>query len=264
MPGFDREMTFLEHLEELRWHVIRSVVVLVVCTVAAFVYHRELIEFVVLAPLSGSFPFNRWVCSLNQDFCFQTLPVTYQAISPTEQFSKALLVSLVAGFVVAFPYIVWEFWRFIKPGLHVSEAQGVRGFVFWVSLLFLTGVGFAYFVITPVTFNFLANFSISDQIKNEWRIGDVLGLITQFSLAGGLLFQLPMLAYWLARVGVVSSRFMRQYRRHAFVFSVIVAGIATPSPDVLSQLLLGIPIIGLYEISIWVARRAEKYRQPQA
>jgi sec-independent protein translocase protein TatC len=254
-------MSFIGHLEELRWHLIRMFLVVAVLMVGMFFFLRDLMDYVVLGPMRTDFPTNRLACQLDADLCAAGKyigPIQFQATSPTEQFSKAIQIGLVGGLVVAFPYVVWELWRFIRPGLSRKEIRTTRGAVGVVSFLFFLGVAFTYFVILPFTFRFLANFTVMDEVQNIWRIGDVVSLITLFCLAGGLLFQMPVVAWVLSRLGILHPRLMRRYRRHALVVIVIVAGILTPSPDALSQLLLALPIIVLYEVSILIVGRNQK------
>lgn len=255
--GFNQEMSFLDHLEALRWHIIRSILAMVVGMVVAFVYVSWLINEVVLWPLSADFPTLRWVCGLDAGLCPEKAKVTLQATEPSEQFTRALLVAIVSGFIAAFPYIFWEVWRFIRPGLMVAEIRKTRGVIAIVSLLFFMGVFFGYFVVTPFTLSFFSSFSLSPQVENIWRIGTVISLVVQICLAAGILFQMPVVAYFLARVGILHAAAMRRVRKHAIVGSLIVGGILTPSPDLLSQLLLAIPLLALYEVSILIVNGVE-------
>lgn len=361
----EEEMTFLEHLEELRWHIMRSLAAIVAVGVLIFIYRVEVIEGVLLAPLDGNFPMHKFICWFKQDVlgdltatCLDKINVDIQIISPYEGFLKALTIAFVGGFVVAFPYVLWEVWRFIKPGLHPHERSGLRGNVAIMSLLFFMGVSFGYFVITPFSVQFLANFKLTSGveevqapppsevpsevprevledgtitfngrrdstgnveldgrfrfpgqdslgsirlrgkmpvegeielegtirmaavpekapepgdpgavvmkdgtvIENNWRIGNVIGLITQIVLAGGILFELPIMVYYLTKIGVLSPEFMRTYRRHAIVVLLIISAIITP-PDPLSQILLFVPLMVLYEVSLQICKRVYKREQ---
>lgn len=259
-----RQMSFLGHLEELRWHIIRIVLALIVFMVASFFFLEELMTRVILGPLRSDFPTNRLICDIDPSQCTKGMyigPVTFQATSPTEQFSKAILVGLVAGLVAAFPYVVWELWRFIAPGLSKKERGMTRGAVGAISFLFFSGVLFTYFIILPFTFRFLANFQLMPGVENNWRAGDVVSLVSTFCLAGGLVFQMPVVAYILTRIGLLGPRMMRKYRKHALVVIVIVAGVLTPSPDAMSQLLLAAPIVVLYEVSIFISAGVKRKSQ---
>ncbi len=260
-PRDEKSMSFLDHLEELRWHVVRMVVVLTVAMGVMFANLHWLVQEVVLGPLSKNFPTNQLLCRISPGLCPEKgIQVTLQATDPAEQFTRAILIAVVAGFIVAFPYVVWELWRFVKPGLHQQELKKTRGVVAIVSALFLLGVLFGYYVICPFTLNFFATFQLAPQVQNIWRIGEVIGLIVQISLAGGILFEMPVAAFVLSKLGILKPGVMRNYRKHAVVVVLIVAGILTPSPDVLSQVLLAVPMFMLYEVSILISARVEKAR----
>lgn len=379
----EEEMSFLEHLEELRWHIMRSLVAIALVGVFIFIYRYEVIGDVLLAPLDGDFPMHRFICWFKQNVlmqenvaCLDAINVDLQFISPYEAFLKALTVAFVGGFIVAFPYVLWEVWRFIKPGLHEHERKSLRGNVSVMSMLFFMGVSFGYFIITPFSVQFLANFKLTSGndntvvvkqidaspteetpqeisqpfntfelngfkqpdgtisiegtivsgttkqavgqlnfegiipdsgqvqlngtfhldlealqnsqlsektqaqtlpqeietiepeentgpvIENNWRLGNVIGLIIQIALAGGILFELPIMVYYLTKMGLLSPDFMKKYRRHAIVVILILAAIITP-PDPLSQLLLFFPLFILYEISLKICKRIYKQREAE-
>jgi sec-independent protein translocase protein TatC len=263
-PAEQKQMSFLGHLEELRWHIVRVVVVLVLSMIVAFTQMRWLVEWVILGPLQKDFFTTRFFCSLGPALCpTNSLTLTLQSTDPTEQFTKAILIAFVSAVVVTFPYLAWEVWRFVKPGLYTKEIKNTRGVVAIVSSLFLLGVFFGYAIISPFTVNFLAGFQLSPNVQNIWRIGEVIALIVQLSLAGGILFELPVVVWVLSKLGIVTPKILRRYRRHAIVANLILAGILTPSPDVVSQLLLGIPMIVLYEASILISARVERKRLAQ-
>jgi sec-independent protein translocase protein TatC len=259
--GFDVKMSFLDHLEALRWHIVRSLLVVTAGAVASLVYIREIVRYVILGPLREDFPTHRLICRLNEDFCGTTLQAALQATSPAEQFTKAIVIAVTTGFVVGFPYVVWELWRFVKPGLYEDEIKRTRGLVGLVSGLFLVGAAFAYFVVLPFTLRFFSEFSLTDEVRNIWRIGDVVSLVVQFVLAGGVLFELPALSLLFSRLGFLTPGLLKRFRKHAVVACLILAGILTPSPDVISQLLLAVPMLGLYEVSIAVSASVERRRK---
>lgn len=256
-------MTFLEHLEELRWHLIRALLGVIVMMVAVFSFIERIIDQVVLAPLTPGFFTNRMLCKFNEVMCFDSLGVTFQAIAPMEQFSRAIMFSFFGGFIAAFPYVVWEVWRFIKPGLEAKETFVTRWAVAVISFLFLTGVLFSYYMILPISFRFFAQFKLAENVQNIWRIGDVIGMSVKFCFAGGLMFQLPVLAYVLSEAGILTPKLMRAYRKHALIFILVLAGLLTP-PDVISQLLLGGPLFLLYQLSIYVSARAQRRKARKA
>lgn len=259
-------MSFLEHLEELRWHLLRSAIAVLAGMIGVFTFLDEFVGYILLGPLRPDFPTAQLLCRINPDLCPTDMNdlMQLQALSPTEQFSKAIYVGIVGGIIIAFPYIFWEVWRFIRPGLKVRERGTTVGIVITVSLLFFAGVAFAYFILAPFMLGFLAHFQITTlfPVVNEWRIGDVIALITQVCLAGGILFEMPVLAYIFSKLGFLGPKVMRKYRKHAVVFIMVGAGILTPSPDIMSQLLLAVPMYILYEVSILISaivtRKARK------
>ncbi|GAB4414604.1 MAG: twin-arginine translocase subunit TatC [Bacteroidia bacterium] len=253
-------MSFLEHLEELRWHLMRALVAIVVVAIAVFVEIKWVFDSIIVAPTRYDFPLYRLFCKFQGILCEGSIPVRMQAIKPYEQFVNAMVISAILGLIVAFPYVLWEIWRFIKPGLRDTERKAVRGNVFVMSMLFFMGVLFSYYVVLPLTFQFLATWSISDQIENDWRFGDVVGMVTQVVLAGGILFEMPVLAYYLSKMGLLTPAFMKTYRRHAVVVLLILAAILTP-PDPGSQILIFIPLMLLYEVSIMISSRVAKRRE---
>jgi len=257
-PGFEKQMSFLQHAEALRWHVMRMFIAVAIGMLGMFIFVQELVEYVILGPMDANFPTHKLLCQINPSMCMQGVQVKLQATNPSEQFTKAILIAIAGGIVIAFPYIIWELWRFVKPGLYIKEIQATKGLIAVVSILFFTGVAFGYFIVTPFTLSFFSTFSLGSQIENIWRIGDVISLVVQITLITGLLFQLPVLAYFLGRLGMISAAFLRKFRKWSVVAILVIAGILTPSPDMMSQVLLAAPMYLLYEISILVVARYEK------
>ncbi len=263
------EMSFIEHLEELRWHVIRAVGSILIFTILAFIYIEEIYHEIILAPSQPTFWTYRMLCKLAaftgaEGLCIDKLDFELQSIGLSDQFSMALLSAVIIGLLFAFPYAFWEVWRFIKPGLKASERKAARGAVFYVTFLFLSGVLFGYYIVAPLAINFLANFKLDPTIQNQFSVTSYIGLIAMLTLACGLTFQLPVAAFVLSRIGFLNPRFMREYRRHAFVVILILAAVITPSPDVLSQVLVALPLTLLYEISIWVSGWVERNKKKDA
>ncbi|TXI69700.1 MAG: twin-arginine translocase subunit TatC [Cyclobacteriaceae bacterium] len=263
----EKEMAFLDHLEELRWHVVRSVAAIVIMMILAFIFTGFIFDEIIFAPSQPDFITFQWLCRLGEvtgvdGLCVTQIPMKLQSRFLMGQFTMQLTSSFVIGLCVAFPYVVWELWRFISPGLYIREKKGSRGAVFYVSFLFLLGIAFGYFILSPMTIAFLANYTISDKIANEFDITSYVSTITALVLGSGLLFQLPVVMFFLTKVGIVTPKFLRQYRKHAVVIILITGAIITPSPDPLSQSLISIPLYVLYEISIWISamelRRKEK------
>ncbi|TFH27420.1 MAG: twin-arginine translocase subunit TatC, partial [Bacteroidia bacterium] len=255
----EREMSFLEHLEVMRWHLLRSIVAIIILALVAFVFKDIVFDKIILAPKEPPFPTNRWLCQLGeilnlQRICINQHPFTLQTVKMAEQFSMHIMVSLIAGVVVAFPYIFWEFWRFIVPALYEKEKRTASGAVFYTSLLFILGVMFGYYIIAPLSVNFLGNYKVSESVISAPTLRSYVGTITSVVLASGIVFQLPILVYFLSKVGLVTPDFLKRYRRHSLVLIVTLSAIITP-PDVFSQVLVALPLMVLYEIGIVISRR---------
>lgn len=256
------EMTFLGHLEELRGHLIRGAIAIVAFAALAFVNKDFLFSRIILAPKETYFFTNRLFCSLAEKWslpalCINTKPVELINIDLAGQFTTHVVVSLIVGFIAASPYIIWEIWRFIKPGLTDKERANSRGAVLVISGLFLTGVLFAYFLIAPLAINFLGNYQVSALVENQIALRSFISTISMLVLASGLVFELPVFVYFLSRVGVLTPSIMKKQRRLAIVIIFVVSAIITP-PDVFSQILIAIPLIILYEISIGISARIER------
>ena len=256
------DQTFLGHLEDFRKHLVRMSLVLVVGAIVCFYFNHEIFQNVILAPTHTDFPPYQWLCSLAKylnkpDLCMSEVPVRFQSNKLSTQFMMSITSSLVFAFIFSFPYIVWELWRFIKPGLTPKEIKMSSGIIFWVSLLFFLGVLFGYFIITPYTVNFFANYQISPQFENIFKIDDYTSTVLSITLGTGLVFELPVFVYFFSKIGIVNPRFLREYRRYAIVAVLVLSAIITP-PDMVSQVIVAIPIMILYEISIGISARIEK------
>jgi sec-independent protein translocase protein TatC len=254
------ELTFFEHIEVLRWHIIRALVSVVVVSVIVFISKKIVFQYIILGPTSPDFPTYKFFCRLSPDFCFY--PTNLQIITRDiqEQFMSHIKVSLWLGFIVSFPYIFYEFWKFIKPGLYKNEIKAARGMVFICSFLFLSGVSFGYFLVAPVAITFLSAYSVSPEVANTTTLAALVNSMTMFTIPTGLIFEMPVVMYFLAKIGIVSSAFLAQYRKHAIVIITIVAAVITPSPDVFTMLMVGIPLYALYELSIVVTKRIDRER----
>jgi sec-independent protein translocase protein TatC len=265
-PIEEKEMSFLDHLEELRWHLIRSLIAVIVFTIVAFVSARWVFENVVFAPARPDFPTFKALCKLGdalgyEGLCITDIPFKVQSRNMTGQFTMHIMASFIIGLMIAFPYVCWEIWRFVKPGLQIKERKYSRGAVAAVSVLFFSGVMFGFYVIAPWMVYFLANYSISDMVVNEFDITSYVSTVVLLVFGSGLLFQLPVVIYFLTKVGIVTPEFLRKYRKHSIIVILIVAAIVTP-PDTMSQMIISIPLYLLFEISILisagVARRQRK------
>jgi sec-independent protein translocase protein TatC len=257
------EMSFLDHLEALRWHILRSLAAVILLMIVAFFSKKILFHDIILAPSRTDFWTYRMMCRLSvwleQPFlCVEKLQFIIQSRTLTGQFTTHIGVSFAAGLIVGFPYVFWEIWRFVKPGLYPKERRMTRGAVFFVSLLFFLGISFGYWILAPLSINFLANYQIDVSIQNEVDLLSYIETLMMMVLACGLMFQLPMVILVLAKGGLVTAAFLKTYRRHAVLVIVVISAILTPSPDMFSQIIVALPIYLLYEMSIVLAARVER------
>lgn len=258
------EMSFIDHLEELRWHLIRSVIAILVCAIVVFIYSDFIVDTVLFGPTRGDFISSQWLCKLGRSLglgnaiCFTEVKAEFLETTMTGQFIASFTVAFIGGFIVAFPYVFWEFWRFVRPALSDKEKRNTRGVIFWVSFLFFLGVAFGYFILTPFMVNFYFNYKLSSQIKIMPTFSDYLENLIYTTVGIGVLFQMPLLVMVLAKIGLVTGKFLRKYRKHAFVIIIIAAAIITPSTDPFSLTIVTIPLYLLFEASIIVASRVNK------
>lgn len=264
-PPEEKQMSFLDHLEELRWHIIRSMAAIMVFGVAAFAAKEFVWGVLILGPTKVDFWTFRQFCKIgnlvgSDAFCLTEMPFIIQSRKMTGQFTMHIYSSAVIGLIASFPYVFFEIWRFISPGLYEQERKLSRGAVFFVSMLFLIGVLFGYYVVTPISVNFLGNYQVDPSILNEFDITSYVGILITLVLACGLLFQLPIVVYFLSKAGIITPSALITYRRHAIVVILIISALVTP-PDPVTQLLVTFPLILLYQASIliskWVLRRKE-------
>ena len=262
------EMSFIDHLEVLRKHLFRSVLFIVLGMIVAGIYNDFIVDKIVLGPIHEDFVTFKKICEwgrqigLGDKMCIGKIGVTMQNVDTTGQVSLFFTSMFVTGFILAFPFVFREFWRFVKPALTKNELKKTRGVIFWVSFLFFTGVLFGYFILMPFSMNFLATFTMSDSIQNIWTIKSYINTMMPLVLGSGLAFQMPLVMFFLAKIGIVSGSFLRKNRRYAIVVILIVAAIITP-PDVISQIVVTLPLWLLYEISIVLASRVEKEKARQ-
>jgi len=265
-----QEMSFIDHLEALRGHLFRSVIAIAGGAIIAGIFNTFLIKNILLGPMQGSFPTYGVLCRLSHSLgmgdslCMNGLDIKMQSTEVGSQFSMWFTVIFVAGIIIAFPYIFYEFWRFIKPALTKKELDKTRGVIFWVSVLFFTGVFFGYFVIAPYTINFFSSFQLDESIENRWTIGSYVDTLIPLVLGSGLAFQLPLVIFFLAKVGIVTATYLKSIRKYAIVVILIIAAVITPGPDLVSQISVALPLMLLYEISIILSKRVEKERAAEA
>lgn len=252
------EMSFLDHLEELRWHLIRSVLAVMLIGTVAFIFKKFIFDVIIFGPKSPDFITYTFFCDLSQKlgldetFCTREMGFIIQNRTMAGQFSAHIWTSIWAGVVVGFPYLVYEIWKFISPGLYENERKNARGFIFITSLLFFLGVLFGYYIITPLSINFLGNYNISSEVTNQIDISSYIAILRSSVLASGLIFELPIIIYFFTRIGLVTPKFLRTYRKHSIVVVLILSAVITP-PDIASQIVVSIPILILYEISIFIS-----------
>jgi sec-independent protein translocase protein TatC len=251
-----KEMTFLDHLEELRWRLVRSSAAIVVLAVGIWIFKSWIMENLFLTMRKADFFTFKFLCS-TIGVCVEDVQVTMQSTEVIGQFSYALMMSIVGGIILAFPYIFWELWGFVRPGLKQNELHAVKGTVFYVSILFFIGVLFGYFIVAPLSVQFFGSFQLTDEIQNNFTVSSYMSTVISTIFFSGLIFLLPVVVYFLAKLGIVTPLFLKKYRKHAIVAVLILAAVITP-PDLISQVIVAIPILILYEISIMIARRIEK------
>jgi sec-independent protein translocase protein TatC len=260
------EMSFVDHLEELRWHIMRAVVAILICAIACFVYIDELMDVVVFGPIEKGFVTYEWLCKLGHkigagdSLCLPVPDVQMQTTTFGGQFISSITIAFISGLIIAFPYVFWEVWRFIKPALKPAELKHTRGAIFFVSFFFLLGVAFGYFLLAPFTFSFLSNYKIGTHniIETKPVLNDYIDNLIDITVGAGLAFELPVVSFVLTRIGIITPGFLKEYRKYAYVGLLVIAAVITPSPDWMSQLIVVLPLILLYELSIVISGRVAK------
>ena len=258
-PQEEPEMSFLDHLEELRWHLIRAVLAVVIAATLAFFLKGFIFDVLLFGPSKGDFWSYSMLCELSQivgidgGFCFEELPFTIQSRTMGGQFSAHVWTSITAGFIIAFPFVIYEFWKFVAPAMHENERKHAKGFIFVTSFLFFLGVLFGYYVVTPLSINFLGKYQVSEVVLNEFDLSSYISLVRASVIATGLIFELPILIYFLTKVGVVTPQFLKTYRKYALVIVLILSAVITP-PDIVSQIIVAVPVLILYEVSIVISK----------
>jgi sec-independent protein translocase protein TatC len=257
------EMSFFDHIEVLRWHLIRSCIAILVFTVLAFIYYDWVFDNIIMGPKRPDFWTYRMLCKLGDylhrpGFCITQIPGKIINTEMAGQFTLEINSALIIGITLGFPYLLWEIWRFIKPALHENERKAASGFVLYASLLFLLGILFGYYIIAPESISFLANLSVSDQIENTFTVDSYLSSVATLTLATGVVFQLPMIVHILSSIGLLTPKLMRAGRRYAIVGILVISAVITPTPDMLTMCIVSVPLFILYEVGIVVAGSVEK------
>lgn len=259
----NEEMSFIDHLEELRWHIVRSLLAVIVAAIVIFVKMDWFFDTVILGPIRKDFvsytglcTFSHWI-GIGDSLCMPTVNVPLQATTFGSQFISSITIAFVGGFILAFPYIFWEVWKFIRPALTPRELKNTRGSIIFVSFFFFTGAAFGYFLLAPFTFSFLGNYHLGTTGILETRpmLSDYIDNLVDITIGSALSFQLPVVAFVMTKIGLITPSFLKTYRKYAFVVILVVAAVITPSPDWMSQLIVCIPLILLYELSIFISNR---------
>jgi len=263
------EMSFIDHLEALRWHVVRSLLVIMASAIVFFIFIDWIFDHVIMGPTHNNFISYRVLCSLSHmlrmgdSLCMPPMELNLQVNSVSGTFMSSITIAFAGGIIVALPYVLWEVWRFVRPALKPNELQYTRGVIFWISFFFFIGAAFGYFLLAPFTFNFLANYKIGTMGTLIYRptLTDYLDSLIDITLGAGVAFELPMASWILSKMGLVTPSFLRSYRKYAYVVLLVLAAIITPSPDWGSQMIVVIPLVILYELSILISARVNKNQE---
>ncbi len=263
----EKVMTFWDHLDELRMHILRTLIAIVVLAIIAFLNREIIFDQIILGPSTSDFITNRWLCKIGEllsinALCIEDMKLQIINIKMSGQFLTHMYISIVAGFILSFPYMLWEIWRFVKPAMHNEERKYSQGGVFISSFLFLIGILFSYYLIVPLTVNFLGTYQVSKEVTNQISLSSYISTVVSVTFAVGVVFELPILVYFLTKIGVLTPDFMKKNRRYMYVILLITSAIITP-PDMFSQILVVVPLIGLYEVSIGVSNRIYKKTQQE-
>jgi sec-independent protein translocase protein TatC len=251
--SLESEMSFFDHIEVLRWHLIRSAIAIVLFTILSFAFYDILFDTIIMGPKRPDFWTYRMMCQIGErfdlgpDFCITNIPGKIINTQLAGQFTLQINSSLLMGVVLGFPYLLWEVWRFVKPALHDKEKKSASGFVFYATMLFLTGISFGYFIIAPLSVNFLSNYMVSEVIENTITIDSYLSSVATLTLGTGIVFELPIVIYILSKLGIMTPKFMREKRRYAIVLILLISAIVTPTPDILTMLTVSFPLFASLE-----------------
>ncbi len=258
----EKDMSFLEHLEELRWHIIRCSLAIISLALISFIFKRLLFDTIILGPTKPNFFTYDILCKASSlinlnSFCNTIFDFEIQSRTMAGQFSAHIWTSITFGFILGFPYVVYELWKFISPGLYSKEKKYSKGFIIVSSILFFIGVVFGYYVVCPLSINFLGNYSVSTQVHNDFDLNSYIGLVRSSVIASGLIFELPIIIFYLTKIGLVNPEFLKRNRKYALVIVLIIAAIITP-PDVASQIIVAVPVVILYQVSIFISKMVIK------
>lgn len=256
-----KSMSFLDHLEELRWRLVRSAIAIVIVAITIWIFKTWILDTLFFSMKDPDFITFRVMCNL-LNVCVEDVPAALQSTTMTGQFSYSIMLSILGGIVVSFPYLFYQIWSFVKPGLKQKERGIAKGIVFYVSILFFFGIAFGYFVVAPLCVQFFGNFQASEAVKNDFTIASYMSLVLSTVFYSGLLFLLPVITYLFTKLGVLTPEFLKKYRKHSIVGILILSALITP-PDLISQVIVGIPILILYEAGIIISKRVVKKQKKQ-
>jgi sec-independent protein translocase protein TatC len=253
-----KQMSFLDHLEELRKHLIRIFIVVILFAIVAFVFSKYIFDYIIFAIAKPNFVTYKVMCKITSGaYCFDSITYNFQSLEMGEQFSTDIWMAITFGIIFAFPFILWEIWKFISPALYTNEKKHAVSFIIVASLLFFLGVFFGYFIIAPLSINFFGNYKVNELVSNDFKLSSFIGLIKTSVLASGVMFELPVIIFFLAKLGLVDSEGLKKYRKIMLIVILALSAIITP-PDILSQIIVAIPVMALYELSIYIAKFMEK------
>lgn len=256
-----KNMSFLDHLEELRWRLVRSAIAIVIFAIGIWFFMEWILDNLFLSMRYPSFPTFRLMCDLF-GVCVESIEIEMQSTELLGQFSYAIMMSIMGGIVFSFPFLFYQIWAFVKPGLKQNEKGVARGIVFYVSILFFIGILFGYFIVAPLCIQFFGNFQISDAIKNDFTINSYMGTVISSVFYSGLLFLLPVVTYLFTKLGVITPEYLKKYRKHAIVGILILSALITP-PDLISQVIVGVPIVILYEAGVLISKRVIRKKKKE-
>jgi sec-independent protein translocase protein TatC len=262
-----KELTFWEHLEELRARIIRIIIVFLSFSVIAFLNKHFIFNTIILAPTKPAFITNRFFCHMAQVFnlpemCINAHPIKLISINMSGQFVTHMNISAIAGLIIATPYLIWEIWQFLVPALKPNERKNISRIVIISSILFFVGILFSYYMIVPLTIDFFATYHVSEQVENQINLNSFISSISSITLATGIIFELPIFSYFLTKIGVLTTEKLKSLRKYAIIIVLCLAAILTP-PDVFSQLLVSIPLYLLYEFSILISKSVSKSKEKE-
>lgn len=267
----EAEMSFFDHIDVLRKHLLRALLVIVVFTIGAFWFSDFIFNELIMGPKNPNFWTYRMMCKMaaafptlvGSDFCITHIDAKIINTEMAGQFTLQINSCIMVGVILGIPYLLFELWLFVKPALHDNERKSASSFVTFASVLFFVGILFGYYVVCPLSVNFLTGFTVSKEIENTFTISSYLSSISTLTIGSGIIFQLPVVIYILSKLGFMTPAFMRASRRYAIVLILVIAAIVTPTPDIITMIVVALPLFILYEISIFISANIERKKNKQ-